>query len=81
MKVLVNTKISYLVIVPILLAYHSLAADLLPKANFKGYNPSDIVAKTESSSGYVVYAGELTQTRKMGKLISWLQAGTLISKV
>lgn len=39
------------------------------------------LAKTESSSGYVVYAGELTQTRKMGKLISWLQAGTLISKV
>lgn len=39
------------------------------------------LAKTESSSGYVVYAGDLTQTRKMGNLVSWLQAGTLISKV
>lgn len=53
MKVLVNTKISYLVIVPILLAYHSLAADLLPKANFKGYNPSDIVAKTHKANAHI----------------------------
>lgn len=53
MKFLLNTKISYLVMVAGLLLYNTIAADTLPKATFKGQNPSDIVAKTHKANANI----------------------------
>lgn len=39
------------------------------------------LAKTNMEDGYIIYGGDLTQNRKIGKVISWQNAGDLIGKL
>ena len=48
---------------------------------FDGLKNWDEISGVDASGNYLVYGGELTQTRKDGNLVSWQDAGNLIKKI
>lgn len=48
---------------------------------FDGLRTWDEMVGPDSKRGYVVYAGDTTQTRSVGSLIGWKAAGQLIKKI
>ena len=48
---------------------------------FDGITKWNELAKADPSKGYVVYGGDLTQSRSLGKLLGWRSAGDLMEKI
>ena len=48
---------------------------------FGGLEKWRTITSAESSTSYLVYAGDLSQVRSNGNLVGWKQAGSLISKI
>ena len=50
MQIFLSTKFSYLALTTGLLVCNTIAADTLPKANFKGQSPASVIDKVHSAN-------------------------------
>jgi hypothetical protein len=48
---------------------------------FKNLKSWDEMTKSKPSNNYIIYAGDLNQSRTQGNVISWEKSGNLMSKI